>query len=204
VWVTGVTEAAWDGRLIQLNAETGDILQTVNLSGDPRDIAVTANAVWVLNMTKPGESASSTGLELLRVDPAAGLVTASVQDVFGFGVSTRGLWILQDLGQGRTGLVELDPSVAEPVGSPAAMDSLAFAGDHGALGTLVVGPSGVWSWRTDTDDTVLLVRAGASDASLSLGTVRSSQTWPLDAVLDEAGTLWVASLQGVTRVDGAG
>jgi hypothetical protein len=201
VWVTGKTQGEWSGEVIHIDFATNEVLNRISFTGDPRDVVASDGKVWVLNITKPGESASSTGMEVLHIDTQTGEVGGSLLNAWALGAGEAAVWIASPTGLLRAGpetnwsTIEAEIVRGEFVG---------FAGDHGTIGTMPVGGGGVWSWRIEREGKIHIVqrlntRTMQIDATLSL----REEPAMIDAALDPAAeVLWIANYrETVTRID---
>lgn len=79
---------------------------------------------------------------------------------------------------GDLGLTRVDPRSGEPIGEPLPRDYRGFAGEHGSIGTLVVGDGGVWLWGFPTVDSTHGVIYRLDAAALEIdASVAPEGTW---------------------------
>jgi len=216
VWVT-VSNAKQDsGEVVRIDPATGEVAARVPIEGDPRDVVVGEGGVWVLSLI-PGEEAhlcgaegpcqaapgSLSGMEVLHIDPATNEVVGSYPNGLSVGVGEGAVWMGAWLTEGDLGLLRIDPRTGRLIGEPLPRDFRGFAGEHGTIGTLVVGDGGVWLWGFPTVDSEHGVIYGLNATTLEIdASVAPEGTW-IDAALDPSGdTLWVSNYEDtVTRID---
>jgi hypothetical protein len=205
VWLTGsrylANGAGVTGRLFRVDPATAGVSAEIPISGDPRDVVAAEGRVWVLNIT---ETRSLSGLELVRVDPFANRVEDAIPDVLGIGVGEGMVWAPAWLTRGSSGMLRFDARSGDRLGEPIPGIFGGFAGEHGTLGTLLVGEGGVWGKTTRNDGRRWDI-CRMNDQTLEVDAcVRPDhrEAW-LDAALDpERHVLWVVDNdRSVIRID---
>lgn len=197
VWVTVSGNGQDSGHVILIDPESHDVAARVQVEGDPRDVVVGEGSVWVLSRP-PG----SMHPEVLQIDPENHEVVATFPDALSVGIGEGYLWMSVWLTENDPGMVRVDPATGARDATVTG-DLRGFAGEHGTLGTLVVGHGGVWLWgfphpRAERGE---IYRLNAATLEID-ASVAPDGRW-IDAALDPAGeTLWLSNYNdSVTRID---
>jgi DNA-binding beta-propeller fold protein YncE len=215
VWVTVSDAKADEGEVVRIDPVTTEVTARVPVEGDPRDVLVGEGGVWVLSRPPGGvhlcpaddsclgdASPSLSGMEVLRIDPDTNQVVATFPDALSVGIGEGALWMSVWLTEDDPGLVRVDPATGARDATLTG-DFRGFAGEHGTMGTLVVGDGGVWLWGFPSPDAknAQIYRLNASTLELD-ASVSPGGRW-IDAALDPAGgTLWISNYDDtVTRID---
>jgi hypothetical protein len=214
VWVTVSDPKQDSGEVVRIDPATGEVAARVPVEGDPRDILVGEGGVWVLSRP-PGEShlcpaddsclggasPSLSGMEVLHIDPETNEVVATFPDALSVGIGEGALWMSIWLNEDDPGIVRVDPGTGLRDVTLTG-DFRGFAGEHGTIGTLVVGDGGVWLWGFPSPDARRgIYRLNATTLEFDAA-VTPDGIW-IDAALDPLGqTLWIANYEDtVTRID---
>jgi hypothetical protein len=205
VWLTGSRYLAEGGgvtgRLFRVDPATARVMAEIPISGDPRDVVAAEGRVWVLNIT---ESPSLSGLELVRVDPFDNRVEDAFPDVLGVGVGDGVVWAPAWLTRDDSGILRFDAQSGDRLGEPIPGTFGGFAGDHGTLGTLVVGEGGVWGKATQNGGHRWdICRLNGQNLEVDACVTPDRRGAWIDAALDhERHVLWVIDNdRSVIRVD---
>jgi hypothetical protein len=205
VWLTGsrypAGGGAVTGRLLRVNPTTAQVTADIPISGDPRDLVVAEGSVWVLNIT---ESPSLSGLELLQIDPVENRIESAIPDVMSVGVGEGSVWTPAWITRQESGMLRFDAQSGEGLGEPIPGGFAGFSGEHGTLGTLVVGEGGVWGKATQNDGRrwdICRLNGQTLEVDACVRPDRRG-AW-IDAALDPVRhVLWVVNnARTVTRID---
>jgi streptogramin lyase len=201
IWATtSVFNDAETSEAIHVDAMTNEIDARVDIPGDPRDLAIADDSVWVYSLTH-FRASTVLGGSIYRIDPAKEriamtLLEGQVPPLSGIHTPTvlaaahGHLWTSRMGEDGyETVRIGLETNKVEGVGSP------------GAFYPFGVEEGGIW-FRGGSEDAEpnisrLVLDSGEIDASLPLDSTM------IDATLDLAtGTIWVADYERrVSRID---
>ena len=215
VWVTLSGTDADSGMVVRIDPATSEMAAWVPVEGDPRDVVVGEGSVWVLSRPPGsihlcpadtsclgGGSPSLSGMEVLQIAPETNEVVARFPDALSVGVGEGSLWMSVWLTEDDPGMVRVDPATGARDATLTG-DLRGFAGEHGTMGTLVVGDGGVWTWGfpSPSMERARIYRVNASTLELD-ASVAPEGRW-IDAALDPSGeTLWISNYEdNVTRID---
>jgi DNA-binding beta-propeller fold protein YncE len=214
VWVTVSNAKADAGEVVRIDPVTTEVTARVPVEGDPRDVVVGEGGVWVLSRPPGGvhlcpaddsclggASPSLSGMEVLHIDPETNEVVATFPDALSIGIGEGALWMSIWLNEDDPGIVQVDPATGARDATLTG-DFRGFAGEHGTMGTLVVGDGGVWVWGFPSPDARRgIYRLNAATLEFDAA-VTPDGIW-IDAALDPLGqTLWIANYEDtVTRID---
>jgi len=207
VWVEVIHDRSDQGlqnlaSLVRIDPQTGEVVAKIpleGLSGYDDKIAIGAGAVWVagVNLTGPSEE---RGADLLRIDPNTNTVSAVLPvSAFSVQAGTDAVWVTapadgvnDSLHQPEAWVTrEIDPT-ADEISAPTPLPG-------NASGVLAVTADGVWFSGYDAEGQIHPVRlqGGVFDRSVP----------PIDAIYTDmafdgaTGTIWIAAISGLKRVD---
>lgn len=191
IWVAAENPRGSGGVLLRVSPRTGRIAKTIPLPGKPTDVAVGADAVWVLARLPPAPGLSATAGAIYLVDPASGTIAARTTATFvpGRGASSIAVGPTDSSGWvagGLNTLISLDPfsaDVTQRIQVTPPVVGVAFSG--GMLWAL--SESGMLS-RIDLD-------AGHVVERIPIGTRNAVRA---TAIVASEGRLWVAYKQAST------
>jgi DNA-binding beta-propeller fold protein YncE len=208
VWVTASTGYPERGLVIRIDPAAGQVVDRIEVPGDPRDLVAGQNGVWVFSLTH-WTSCCVGGGTLYRIDPATNAVTANLLDGRippASGVSTPPVlaaghgfvWTSAapgdpiDLADKRIDVVRVDPASDQVTG-------------RARLGTLF--------FPFASDSCCIWFRGGVEDAAPTIGRLDPIsmrvvdelplETTVLDGALDSSTqTIWLSTYRGrVLRID---
>jgi DNA-binding beta-propeller fold protein YncE len=197
VWVT-VSDP--DVReVVRIDPATDRIVARIPVEGDPRDIVVGEEGVWVFGVA-PEDEPSLSNMQVSHIDPVDNRVVGTIRDAVSLGVGEGVVWVGAWLDLYEGGLLRIDPATDQPIGEPIEGSFPGFAGEHDTIGTLLVGGGGVWSW-TGGGQSARIFRLNA--ATLEIDASVAPQGLWIDAALNPtADTLWISNYRDtVTRID---
>jgi hypothetical protein len=207
VWVEVIQDRSDQGKqnlasLLRIDPSSNEVVATIPLegsSGYDDEIASGAGAVWVagVNLTGPSEE---RGADLVRIDPTTNTI-ATVVPVSAFSVraGADAVWITTPADGVNDSLHKPEAWVAEEI-DPATNEvtsPIQLPGNVSAV--LAATADGVWFAGYDGRGRIHPVhwRNGAFDASVP----------PIDSVYtdmafdDGSGTIWIAAVSGLKRID---
>jgi hypothetical protein len=207
VWVEVIQDRSDQGQqnlasLVRIDPQTDAIVGMIpldGLSGYDDEVAIGAGAVWVagVNLTRPSEE---RGADLLRIDPTTDTISA-VLPVSAFSVRAGAdvVWVTSPADGVNDSLHKPESWVARKIDPTTNEISAPIPLPGNVSGVLAVTADGVWFSGYDEKGLIHPVRLqdGAFDAS-----VPSIDSMYTDVAFDDAsGTIWVAAISGLKRVD---
>ena len=188
--------------LVRIDPQTSEVVATIpleGLSGYDDEVAIGAGAVWVagVNLTGPSEERAA---DLMRIDPTTNTISAVVPvSAFSVRAGADAVWVTSPADGVNDSVHKPESWVAQEIGPTTMEVSAPIPLPGNVSGVLAVTADGVWFSGYDDQGLIHPVRlqTGAFDASVP----------PIDSVYadmafdDASGTIWVAAISGLERID---
>lgn len=206
VWVEVIQDRSNQGQqnlasLVRIDPQTNVVLATIpldGLSGYKDEIAIGAGSVWVAGVNYSGNA--ERGSDLIRIDPATDAIVATIPvSAFSVRAGADAVWVTSPADGVDDSLHKPESWVAREIDPTTNEISAPVPLPGNVSGVLAVTAEGVWFSGYDDQGLIHPVRLqdGAFDASVP----------PIDSIYtdvafdDASGTIWVAAVSGLKRID---
>jgi dipeptidyl aminopeptidase/acylaminoacyl peptidase len=207
VWVEVIQDRSDQGQqnlasLVRIDPRTDEVVATIaldGLSGHDDEIAIGAGAVWVagVNLTGPSEE---RGADLLRIDPTTDTISAVLPvSAFSVGAGADVVWVTSPADGVNDSLHKPESWVARKIDPTTNDISAPIPLPGNVSGVLAVSADGIWFSGYDEHGLIHPVRLQDGAFDTSVPPIESLYT---DVAFDDAsGTIWVAAISGLKRID---
>jgi dipeptidyl aminopeptidase/acylaminoacyl peptidase len=206
VWVEVIQDRSDQGQqnlasLVRIDPRTNEVLATIPLdgfSGYDDEIAIGAGSVWVVGVNYSGNA--ERGSDLIRIDPVTNTIVATIPSpAYSVRAGEDAVWVTSPADGVDDSLHKAESWVAREIDPTTNEVSVPISLPGNLSGVLAVTAEGVWFSGYDDQGRIHPVRLQDGTFDASVPPIDSMYT---DMAFDDAsGTIWVAAVSGLERID---